>query len=58
MHIHIAELASGLGKNLPFSFTTAAAKIDATADDYDFEGPIEVARAQSRIRARVTASKA
>ena len=43
MHIHIAELASGLGKDLPFSFTTVAAKIDATADDYDFEGPIEVA---------------
>ncbi|MCI6100003.1 MAG: DUF177 domain-containing protein [Selenomonas sp.] len=42
MHIHIAELNDGLGKNLPFSFTTAAAQIDATADDYAFEGPIEV----------------
>ena len=38
MHIHIAELTAGLGKNLPFSFTTAAEKIDATADDYAFEG--------------------
>ena len=42
MHIHIAELNAGLGKELPFSFTTAAADIDATAADYAFEGPIEV----------------
>ena len=42
MHIRIAELQAGLGKELPFSFSTAADKIDATAADYAFVGPIEV----------------
>ena len=42
MHIHIAELHAGLGKAVPFSFTTAAAEIDATAAEYAFQGPIEV----------------
>ena len=42
MHIHIAELNDGLGKELPFSFATAAAEIDAVAADYAFQGPIEV----------------
>ena len=42
MHIHIAELQAGLGKEIPFSFTTAATDIDATAADYSFQGPIEV----------------
>lgn len=42
MHIHIAELNDGLGKELPLSFATAAAEIDATAANYAFQGPIEV----------------
>ena len=42
MHIHIADTHAGLGEEYPFSFTTAAADIDATAADYAFVGPIEV----------------